>query len=74
MKSRYLQITRSNNNRLIVIQVLVLGHELEKELFPKVVASKLTGQNTKPKDDISISFNRINRHAIKVIDKSKKMM
>jgi hypothetical protein len=39
-----------------------------------VAVSKLTGQNTKPKDDVPISFNRINRHASKVVGKSKKMM
>jgi hypothetical protein len=50
------------------------GHELEKGLFPIVAASKLTSQNTKPKDDVPISFNRINQHASKVVGKSKKMM
>jgi hypothetical protein len=35
------------------------GHELEKGLSPIVAVSKLTGQNTKPKDDVSTSF-RIN--------------
>jgi hypothetical protein len=49
------------------------GHELEKGLSPIVAVSKLTGQNTKPKDDVSTSF-RINRHASKAIGKSKKMM
>jgi hypothetical protein len=50
------------------------GHELEKGLSPIVAVSKLTGQNTKTKDDVPISFNRINRHASKAIGKSKKMM
>jgi hypothetical protein len=75
MKRQYLQITRSNNNRLIVIQVLGLrGHELEKRLSLIVAVSKLTGQNTKPKNDIPTSFNRINEHANKAIGKSKKKM
>jgi hypothetical protein len=75
MKSWYLQITRSNNNWLIVIHVLGLGgHELEKGLSPIVAVSKPTGQNTKPNDDVPTSFNRINQHASKVIGKSKKMM
>jgi hypothetical protein len=39
-----------------------------------VVVSMLIGQNTKPKDDVSTLFNRINRHASKAIGKSKKMM
>jgi hypothetical protein len=39
-----------------------------------VTVSKLTDQNTKPKDDVPIPFNRINRHASKVVVKSKKMM
>jgi hypothetical protein len=50
------------------------GHELEKGLSPIVAVSKLTGQNTKTKDDVPILFNRINRHASKAIGKSKKMM
>jgi hypothetical protein len=50
------------------------GHKLEKGLSPIVEVSKLTGQNTKPKDDVPTSFNRINQHASKVISKSKKMM
>jgi hypothetical protein len=50
------------------------GHELEKELSPIVAASNPTDQNTKPKDDVPTSFNGIIRHAIKAIDKSKKMM
>jgi hypothetical protein len=75
MKSQYLQIKRSNNNRLIVIQVLGLGgHELEKGLSPIVVVSKLIGQNNKPKDDVPTLFNRINRHASKAVGKSKKMI
>jgi hypothetical protein len=49
------------------------GHELEKGLSPIVAVSKLTGQNTKPKDDVPTSFNRINRHASKAIGKSKMM-
>jgi hypothetical protein len=36
------------------------GYELEKGLSPIVAVSKLTGQNTKLKDDVSISFNRTN--------------
>jgi hypothetical protein len=50
------------------------GHELEKGLFPIVAVSKLTGQNTKPKDDVPTSFNRTNRHASKVVGKSNKML
>jgi hypothetical protein len=50
------------------------GHELEKELSPIVSANKPTGPTTKPKDDVSTSFNRITRHASKAVDKSKKMM
>jgi hypothetical protein len=50
------------------------GHELEKGLSSIVAVSKLTGQNTKPKDDVPISFNKINRHASKALGKSKKMM
>jgi hypothetical protein len=33
-------------------------HELEKELCPRVVASKTTGQNTEPKDDVPTSFDK----------------
>jgi hypothetical protein len=36
------------------------GHELEKGLSPIVVVSKITGQNTNPKDDVPTSFNGIN--------------
>jgi hypothetical protein len=36
------------------------GHEVEKGLCPIVAVSKLTGQNTKPKDNVPTSFNRIN--------------
>jgi hypothetical protein len=43
-------------------------------IIPIVAVSKLTGQNTNPKDDVPTSFNRINRHASKAVDKSKKMM
>jgi hypothetical protein len=50
------------------------GHELGKELPPIVAASKLTGQNTKPKDNVLILFNRIIRHGSKVVGKSKKIM
>jgi hypothetical protein len=50
------------------------GHELEKGFSPIVAGSKLTGQNTKPKDDVPTSSNRINRHASKAIGKSKKVM
>jgi hypothetical protein len=50
------------------------GHELEKRLSLVVAVSKLTGQNTKPKNDIPTSFNRIKEHANKAIGKSKKMM
>jgi hypothetical protein len=50
------------------------GYELEKGLSPIVAVSKLTGQNTKLKDDVSISFNRTNWHASKAVGKSKKMM
>jgi hypothetical protein len=39
-----------------------------------VAVSKLTGKNTKPKDNVPTPFNRINRHASKVVGKSKKMM
>jgi hypothetical protein len=39
-----------------------------------VAANKLTGQNTKPKGDVPISFNRFIQHDSKVIGKSKKMM
>jgi hypothetical protein len=49
-------------------------HELEKELSPIVIASKPTSQNTKPKDDVPTSFNKISRHASKVIGKSKNMI
>jgi hypothetical protein len=50
------------------------GHELEKELFPRVVANKPTGQHAKAKGDVPILFNRITQHASKVVGKSKKMM
>jgi hypothetical protein len=49
-------------------------HELEKGVSPIVAVSKLIGQNTNPKDVVPTSFNRINRHARKVVGKSKKMM
>jgi hypothetical protein len=39
-----------------------------------VAASKPTGQNTKPKDDVPASFDKINRHASEVVGKSKKML
>jgi hypothetical protein len=39
-----------------------------------VAASKPTSQNTKPKDDIPTSFDKINRHVSKVIGKSKTMI
>jgi hypothetical protein len=39
-----------------------------------VPANKLTGQNTKPKDDVLTSFYRVIQHASKAIRKSKKMM
>jgi hypothetical protein len=59
----------------MLIQELGLGwHELEKEIFPRVAASKPTDQNTKPKDDVPTSFNRSIRYANKVIVKSKKIM
>jgi hypothetical protein len=74
MKSRYLQITRSNNNRLIVIQVVELEHELEKELSPIVSTNKPTDPNVKPRDDVPTSFNRITRHVNKVVGRRKKMM
>jgi hypothetical protein len=68
-------MTRSNNNRLMVIQVLGLGgHELGKELSPIVSANKPNGPNAKPKDDIPTSFNRITRHAGKVVGRRKKMV
>jgi hypothetical protein len=75
MRSRYLQMIRSNNNRLILVLVLGLGgHELEKELCPRVVAWKPTSQNTETNDDIPTSFNKISQQASKAIGKSKKMM
>jgi hypothetical protein len=49
-------------------------HELEKKLFPRVPASKPIDQNTKSKDDVSTSFDKIGRHASKAVGKSKKMM
>jgi hypothetical protein len=68
-------MTRSNNNRLIVIQVVGLGgHELEKGLSPIVSANKPIDPNAKPKDNVPTSFNRITRHASKVIGRRKKMM
>jgi hypothetical protein len=39
-----------------------------------VTANEPTGQNAKPKDDVPTSFNRITRHASKVVGKSKKMI
>jgi hypothetical protein len=39
-----------------------------------VSANKLTDLNAKPKDDVPTSFNRITRHASKVIGKRKKMI
>jgi hypothetical protein len=39
-----------------------------------VAASEPTSQNTKPKDDVPTSFDKINRHASKAIGKSKKMI
>jgi hypothetical protein len=66
---------RSNKNWLMVIPVLGLGgHELGKELPPIVSANKPTGPNAKPKDNVPTSFNRITRHASKVIGRRKKMM
>jgi hypothetical protein len=62
------QLTNSNSS------ARTGGHELEKGLSPIVSISKLTSQNTKSKDDVPTSFNRINRHASKVVGKSKKMM
>jgi hypothetical protein len=50
------------------------GHELEKELCPRVVAWKPTSQNTETNDDIPTSFNKISQQASKAIGKSKKMM
>jgi hypothetical protein len=50
------------------------GHELEKELSLIVSANKSTGENAKPKDDVPTSFDRITRHASKVVGKSKKMI
>jgi hypothetical protein len=68
-------MTRSNSNQLIVIQVAGLGgHELEKGLSPIVSTNKPTDPNAKPKDDVPTSFNRITRHASKVIGRMKKMM
>jgi hypothetical protein len=68
-------MTRSNNNRLISIHVLGLGrHELKKELSHIVLASRPTGKNAKSKDDVPTSFNRITRHASKVVGKRKKIM
>jgi hypothetical protein len=39
-----------------------------------VLANKTNDQNSKPKDDVPTSFNRITRHASKDVGKSKKMM
>jgi hypothetical protein len=50
------------------------GHELEKELCPRVVASKPTGQNTEPKDNVPTSFDKTSRHVSKAVGKIKKMM
>jgi hypothetical protein len=50
------------------------GHELENELFPIVAASKPTNQNTKPRDDVPTSFDKISRHGCKAVGKSKKMI
>jgi hypothetical protein len=50
------------------------GHELGKELPPIVSTNKPTGPNAKPKDNVPTSFNRITRHASKVIGRRKKMM
>jgi hypothetical protein len=49
-------------------------HEVEKGLSPIVSANKHTDPNAKSKDDVSTSFNRITRHASKVIGRRKKMM
>jgi hypothetical protein len=48
------------------------GHELEKELCPRVATSKPIVQNAKTKDDVPTSFNRITRHVSKAVSKSKK--
>jgi hypothetical protein len=50
------------------------GHELGKELSLIVSANKPTSLNAKSKDDVPTSFNRITRHASKVIGRRKKMM
>jgi hypothetical protein len=50
------------------------GHELEKELCPRVVASKPTGQSSELKDNVPTSFNKISRHSIKAIGRRKKMV
>jgi hypothetical protein len=50
------------------------GHELENELSPIVSTNKPTDQNAKPKDDVPTSFDRITRHASKVVGISKKMI
>jgi hypothetical protein len=52
----------------------IRGHELEKGLSHTVSANKPTDSNAKSKDDVSTSFNRITRHASKVIGRRKKMM
>jgi hypothetical protein len=55
----------------------VLGlerHELKKELSHIVSANRPTGKNAKSKDDVPTSFNRITRHASKVVGKRKKIM
>jgi hypothetical protein len=49
------------------------GHEREKGLSLIVSANKATDPNAKPKDDVPTSFNRIIRHASKVIGRRKKM-
>jgi hypothetical protein len=52
----------------------IRGNELEKGLSHTVSANKPTDPNAKSKDDVSTSFNRITRHASKVIGRRKKMM
>jgi hypothetical protein len=50
------------------------GHELERGLSLIVSANKPTDPNAKPKDDAPTLFNRITRHASKVIGRRKKKM
>jgi hypothetical protein len=50
------------------------GHELEKGLSPIVSANKPTDPNAMTKDNVPTSFNRITRHASKVVGRRKKMM